>query len=201
MRYLFPPFINFAGTTAALLALMVGFSNYSTVDAADPHQHGVGQLNVAIQGDHVEIELETPGADIVGFEHPPRTAEQKKAVQDAATTLRNGSAIFVFPAAARCELEKTKVESGLLEDNHETHEEKHHDEKHHGEKHHGEKHKEEIHAEFHALYHFSCKNPASYTDLQYFEAFPHAKALLARTITAKGQRKQRLTRKAPRLIF
>ena len=191
MRYLFPPFINFARTTASLLALMVGFSNYSTVDAADPHQHGVGQLNVAIQGDHVEIELETPGADIVGFEHPPRTAEQKKAVQDAATTLRNGSAIFVFPAAARCKLEKTKVESGLLEDKHETH----------GEKHHHEKHKEEIHAEFHALYHFSCKNPASYTDLQYFEAFPHAKALLARTITAKGQRKQRLTRKAPRLIF
>ena len=74
-------------------------------------------------------------------------------------------------------------------------------EKHHDEKHHHEKHKEEIHAEFHALYHFSCKNPASYTDLQYFEAFPHAKALLARTITAKGQRKQRLTRKAPRLIF
>ena len=191
MRYLFPPFINFARTTAALLALMVGFSNYSTVDAADPHQHGVGQLNVAIQGDHVEIELETPGADIVGFEHPPRTVGQKTAVQDAARTLRNGSARFVFPAAARCKLEKTKVESGLLEDNHETHEEKHH----------GEKHKEEIHAEFHALYHFSCKNPASYTDLQYFEAFPHAKALLARTITAKGQRKQRLTRKAPRLIF
>lgn len=191
MRHLFPPFINFARTTPALLALMVGFSNFSTVDAADPHQHGVGQLNVAIQGDHVEIELETPGADIVGFEHPPRTAEQKKAVQDAARTLRNGSAIFVFPAAARCKLEKTKVESGLLEDNHETH----------GEKHHDEKHKEEIHAEFHALYHFSCKNPASYTDLQYFEAFPHAKALLARTITAKGQRKQRLTRKAPRLIF
>ena len=105
MRYLFPPFINFARTTAALLALMVGFSNYSTVDAADPHQHGVGQLNVAIQGDHVEIELETPGADIVGFEHPPRTAEQKKAVQNAARTLRNGSAIFVFPAAARCKLE------------------------------------------------------------------------------------------------
>ena len=186
MRHLFPPFINFARTTPALLALMVGFSNFSTVDAADPHQHGVGQLNVAIQGDHVEIELETPGADIVGFEHPPRTDEQKKAVQDAARTLRNGSAIFVFPAAARCKLEKTKVESGLLEDNHETH---------------GEKHKGEIHAEFHALYHFSCKNPASYTDLQYFEAFPHAKALLARTITAKGQRKQRLTRKAPRLIF
>ena len=191
MRHLFPPFINFARTTPALLALMVGFSNFSNVDAADPHQHGVGQLNVAIQGDHVEIELETPGADIVGFEHPPRTDEQKKAVQDAARTLRNGSAIFVFPAAARCKLEKTKVESGLLEDNHETH----------GEKHHHEKHKEEIHAEFHALYHFSCKNPASYTDLQYFEAFPHAKALLARTITAKGQRKQRLTRKAPRLIF
>ena len=196
MRYLFPSFINFARTTPALLALMVAFSNFSTVDAADPHQHGVGQLNVAIQGDHVKIELETPGADIVGFEHPPRTAEQKKAVQDAATTLRNGSAIFVFPAAARCKLEKTKGESGLLEDNHETHEEKHH-----GEKHHGEKHKEEIHAEFHALYHFSCKNPASYTDLQYFAAFPHAKALLARTITAKGQRKQRLTRKAPRLNF
>ena len=196
MLSLFPPISTLPRTTTALLALVAGFSAFSTVDAADLHQHGVGQLNGAIQGDHVEIELETPGADIVGFEHTPRTAEQNKAVQDAAMTLRNGAAMFVFPAAAGCKLENAKVESSLLNDNHGKHSEKHN-----GDKHHGGKHEEEIHAEFHARYHFSCKDLVSHADLQYFEAFPRAKALSARTITATGQRKQRLTQKAARLIF
>ena len=227
-----PPISAQPRTLAALVAMAALVSIGAPADAADPHQHGVGRLNVAVQGDEVEIELETPGADIVGFEHEPRTAEQKRAVQDAATALRDGAALFVFPAAAGCTLKEAEVEAGLLGDDHkehghekhgdkhehekhgdkhghEKHGDKHEHEKHghkeHGhkyaEKHHGDKHDEETHAEFHAHYHFTCKNPVTHADLRYFETFPRAEALSARTLTATGQRKQKLTRKDARLKF
>ena len=206
---------------AAIFGLAAAFYVAFPASGADPHQHGVGQRNVAVEGNDVEIELETPGTDIVGFEHTPRTKAQKKAVQDAAKALRDGAALFVFPAAAGCTFKEAEVESGLLADAHEKHgdkhrdekhhgkkhsHEKHHDEKHHGkkhdhEKHHGEKHDEETHAEFHAHYHFTCKNPVTHADLRYFETFPRAEALSARLLTASGQSKQKLTRKAARLKF
>ena len=44
------------------------------------HKHGVSQLNVGVSGSKVEIELASPGVDIVGFEHKPSTAEQKERV-------------------------------------------------------------------------------------------------------------------------
>ena len=33
------------------------------------HEHGHGNFNIAIEGKSVSMELEAPGADIVGFEH------------------------------------------------------------------------------------------------------------------------------------
>ena len=209
MKCALPPMSAKTRTLATLVAMAAIVSIGAPAEAADPHQHGVGRLNVAVQGDQVEIELETPGADIVGFEHEPRTAAQKKAVQDAATALRDGAALFVFPAAAGCALKEAEVESGLLGDDHKEHGDKHahkehghkHAEKHHDEKHHGDKHDEETHAEFHAHYHFTCKNPVTHADLRYFETFPRAEALTARTLTASGQRKQKLTRKDARLKF
>ncbi len=227
MKCALPPMSAKPRTLATLVAMAAIVSIGAPAEAADPHQHGVGRLNVAVQGDQVEIELETSGADIVGFEQEPRTAAQKKAVQDAATALRDGAALFVFPAAAGCALKEAEVESGLLGDDHKEHGDKHghkehgdkhghekhsdkhahkehghkHAEKHHDEKHHGDKHDEETHAEFHAHYHFTCKNPVTHADLRYFETFPRAEALTARTLTASGQRKQKLTRKDARLKF
>ena len=34
----------------------------------DKHEHGVGELNIATEGDVIEFEFMIPGADIVGFE-------------------------------------------------------------------------------------------------------------------------------------
>ena len=42
---------------------------FTSLQASEPaHEHGVGHLSIAIQGDEVEIELVVPGADAVGFE-------------------------------------------------------------------------------------------------------------------------------------
>ena len=206
MKRPFPPHSAQTKKIAALFGIAAIFSVTATANSADPHQHGVGKLNVAVQGDHLEIEIETPGADIVGFENKPKTEEQRRLVQDAAKALRDAGALFVFPATAGCILKDAEVESDLLvfdRGNHgdKHHSEKHHDDKHHDEKHHSDKHDEEVHAEFHAHYHFVCKNPITHVDLRYFEMFPRAEVLSAQTLTATGQRKQKLTRKDARLNF
>ena len=201
MKRPFPPYSAQTKKIAALFGIAAIFSVTATANSADPHQHGVGKLNVAVQGDHLEIEIETPGADIVGFENKPKTEEQKRLVQDAAKALRDAGALFVFPATAGCILKDAEVESDLLVFDRGNHGDKHHSEKHHDEKHHSDKHDEEVHAEFHAHYHFVCENPLTHVDLRYFEMFPRAEVLSAQTLTATGQRKQKLTRKDARLNF
>ena len=168
--------------------LLIGLGSHGAA-GEDPHLHGVGQLNLALEGGAVEIELIAPGADIVGFEHAPSSDEQRAALAAAAATLAAGEALFDFGEEAGCRLEEASVESALLEDEH--HHEASHDEA------------EDAHAEFHAHYHFDCADAGRLEGLEvrYFEAFPAAEALEARTITPKGQSAQRLTAAKPRLNF
>ena len=190
------------GLLAGLLAAPVA----PLVSAAErehgAHEHGVGQLNVAIEGDEVEIELIAPGADIVGFEHEAETEADKAAVAEAAALLADGPAIFVFPDGAACALEEAEVESALLEGEH-AHED-HADEKHAHEEHAHEEHageEGESHSEFHAHYHFECGNPGAldHIEVRYFEHFPNAEELDVQTITDDGQGAQELTAEAARL--
>ena len=61
---------------------------------ADAHEHGHGQLTIAIEGSMIEMEIEIPGADIVGFEHPPETAEQHEIFDAGKAKLSKGDALF-----------------------------------------------------------------------------------------------------------
>lgn len=174
------------------------------------HVHGVGQLNLAWDGEEVEIELIAPGVDIVGFEHAPESAEDKRAVEAAAERLRDASALFAFPAAAGCALEEAEVESGLLEDHdehdHDEHDHDHdHDHGHEGEHEdeHGHGEGEEVHAEFHAHYHFACSRPEalSHLDVGFFDVFPSAQELEVQMVTPRGQDARELTARDARLTF
>ena len=155
------------------------------------HVHGVGKLNVAVDGQAVEIELITPGADIVGFEHAPETTEDKAVVEGAAATLKDGEGLFAFPPAAECRLEEAEVESPLLDhDGEAAHE-------------HGEEHEGDAHAEFQAHYHFLCRQPDDLThvDVRVFERFPAARELEVQAISARGQGATELTPSSARLKF
>jgi hypothetical protein len=151
--------------------------------AHGPHEHGVGQLSLAVEGNAVEVEITAPGADIVGFEHAAETDADRAALAAAVVRLKDAAALFRFPPKAGCRAEEVEVQSGLLG----------------GERGHGG----DAHAEFRAHYHFRCADPAALThiDLGYFTAFPAARELEARTITARGQGAQELTADRPRLTF
>ena len=73
------------------------------------HQHGHGTLNIAIEGHKVSMELEVPGADIVGFEHAAKTKAQQAAVEKAKAQLAAPLSLFVLPAAAGCSVKEANV--------------------------------------------------------------------------------------------
>jgi len=63
----------------------------------EAHEHGVAHLNVAIEGNRLYIEFSSPAANFVGFEHRPRTQDQKGAIQAAIEGLKEGDKLFVLP--------------------------------------------------------------------------------------------------------
>ena len=177
------------------------------------HEHGVGQLSIAIEGNEVEIELVVPGADAVGFEHAARTDSERKAVVAAAEKLKEAKRLIRLTSGAHCHVEKTEVASALLDsdkDEHDhAHDHKHEkhakqdEHKHNEHKEHAKHADSEIHSEFTAHYHFHCDHPEKLTgaDVEFFKVFPSAHELVARWITGKGQGVTELTAKATRLKF
>ncbi|WP_298842378.1 DUF2796 domain-containing protein [uncultured Roseobacter sp.] len=86
----------------------------------DAHEHGVGALNIAVDGTTVLMELTAPGADIVGFEYAASSAEDRRAVDAAVAALATPMDLFVVPAAAGCSV--TAARAALeLEEAHEDH--------------------------------------------------------------------------------
>ncbi len=175
------------------------------------HEHGVGQLSIAIEGNEVEIELVIPGADAVGFEHAARTDSERKAVVAAAEKLKEAKRLIRLTSEADCHMKKTEVASALLESDKDEHAHDHKHEKHakqnehkHNEHKEHDKHADgEIHSEFTAHYHFHCDHPKKLTgaEVEFFKVFPSAHELVARWITSKGQGVTELTAKATRLKF
>jgi len=160
------------------------------------HEHGRGSLNMAIEGDRVSLELEAPGADIVGFEHVAKTARQKAAVTQAKKQLLAPQALFKFPGAAGCVVADASVDlEGGGEHEHEEAKAGSATAKEH------EAAQVGSHSNFHAQYAFNCKDPASITVVEfgYFQAFAGAKKLEVNVITAKGQTTFEVTRAKPRI--
>jgi len=132
------------------------------------HVHGIAELNVVLEGNEVHVELDSPAANIVGFEHAPSSEADHGAVDKAVAILKQGSKLFVFNEAAGCRQEEVDIESALIEDEHgeHAHEDGHSDEHGHED--------EEVHSEFEVAYHFECAAPAKLTQLsvELFEMFP-----------------------------
>jgi len=146
------------------------------------HVHGFASINLAIDGDELQIEFVSPAESIVGFEYEPSTAAEHKAVADAIALLRNPAKLFALPASAGCELHEVEAERHA-EDEHDEHSE--HDEDEHA---HEDSDTGENHSEFHAHYHFDCKNAAIETiDLRLFETWPRIEEVRVQALTPRSQ--------------
>jgi hypothetical protein len=148
--------------------------------AAAPHEHGVGRLEVAVDGRTLTIELRLPAEDLVGFERAPRTDAERARIEERRKALAD-AALFAPASDAACKpLGTPAVEPPVF----------------------AARGKEE-HADFVATYRFDCANPGALADIEQrvFKAFPRIKQLRVQAVTARGQKQATLTHGRPRLAL
>ncbi len=214
------------GGIGAALALLA-----SVPATAEPaHEHGVAQLNVALDGSELVLFLESPAYNLVGFEHHPRDAAEREQLAQALTTLDGADRLFLPDAAAQCRLDRVAVEGEklLAADDPQRDGDKHHDDdehdndEHEGEHHKGGPHEGEHHAdeghddgdEHHAgdehhhtdlavTARFQCAQPEQLhaVTVELFSAFPHLERIRYQAITDNGQGGGELSAAAPRLTL
>ncbi|QIH11182.1 MULTISPECIES: DUF2796 domain-containing protein [unclassified Pseudomonas] len=163
------------------------------------HEHGVARLNAVLDGQALELELESPAMNLVGFEHAPSTDADKAKVAAARKQLEQPLALFNLPSAASCSVAKQELESPLFSDQPAAdHDDDEHEETNDGHAHHHE------HSEIHAHYQFTCTQPGALKDLdlaQVFKTFPATQKIQVQLISPSGQQGVEATAKAATLKF
>lgn len=208
--------------SAAVIFLTATAATAQDTRQLDAHEHGVGQLNIAFDGDRIAIELHAPGADIVGFEYAAESSEDRAKVDDAAARLARPLDLFSLPASAGCGVVEASASLESEEEHEEHKEEGHDDADHEGEAHADHEkdgHKDEDHAghddahdhdghadeaghtEFHAEYLLECADAAEATliTFAYFDVFPNALELEVQVISDRGATGFEVERDAPTL--
>ena len=155
------------------------------------HEHGVGRLNAALDGQTLELELESPAMNLVGFEHAATTDADKAKVAAVRAQLEKPQVLFNLPKAAGCVVATQELESPLFGDKPDA------DEEAKGEHHHD-------HSEIHAHYQFSCSAPGALKTLDLaniFNTFPATQKIQVQLISPSGQQGVEVTAKAAALKF
>lgn len=122
-----------AAVACTLLSVSANAAGKRSVDA---HVHGEGELNFAIEGSQVHMELKMPAHDVLGFE-TIKTSEQKHQLHEALEKLE-APGLWSFTTAASCELVEAHASAGGAEAEHDDHDEHHN--KHEGHDDHDEHH-------------------------------------------------------------
>lgn len=189
---------------AAAVAIALGITTVAAHDDGHgrhghgAHEHGVAALTIVVDGAILQIELESPSMNLIGFEHRPRTGTQREALGSAVEALRDGPRLFSFgPAGARCVQQRATVLSTLLDDDED-------DEAHHEGGHgHDDAHDRDPddHADIFAAWRFECAGAGlAEIDMRgLFSRFPGTERLRVQAVTGQGQTARELTPASSRL--
>ena len=167
----------------------------------ESHVHGAAELNIALDGTKLFLELSSPAANIVGFEHAPNNEEQRETVHKAMEQLKKGEKLFVLPAKAKCRLQEAHIENVMKEEHHDKHEDEDHDEE---EKHSDKEHDDGAeHSDIEVTYHFECTHPEHLKtiDVLLFKRFSGVEEIEVQLITTTKQTALELTPKKHLLSF
>lgn len=154
------------------------------------HQHGIASINVALDGDKLEITLESPTMNIVGFEHAATSAADQATVSAAKAVLEQPLQLFALPASAGCAVTRAKVESALFQPA-DANSPAAHDEG-------------EVHSDIDADYQLTCSNPADLTSISLaplFKQFSGTQKITVQLIGPNGQEGAELTPAAAAMNF
>ena len=130
------------------------------------HEHGIARLDVTLEGGVLQIALDGPADNFLGFEHAPRTDAQKQTVARVEQQLRQSTQLFAPPAAAGCQAQAPQVEIKLPPPG-----------------------SQETHSEIEAEWRWQCAQPAAlaHVDVGLFKSFPRLRELRVQVVGTRGQ--------------
>lgn len=165
------------------------------------HEHGSAALQMAVEGNRIDLMFNSPAYNLAGFEHEPRTKAEKNRLAEVRRWLENTP--LVNAQGANCRIMDAAALLGgsgeTPEDEHQKHADYHHD-KHHGDKHYDDEHHPESdtrasHREYDVSQQLECDRIGR---SQTFEAallaeFPAIEQLTVEWVSPYGQGSTRLT--------
>ncbi|MBP2085437.1 MULTISPECIES: DUF2796 domain-containing protein [Pseudomonas] len=143
------------------------------------HEHGVAKLNVVLDGNTLELELDSPAMNLVGFEHAASSDADKAKVAAVHQQLEQPLKLFGLSAAAHCKEEQQELESPLFGDAAKADDDD--DEHAHG----------HPHSDIGVHYQLTCANPEKLTQFDLtplFKAFPATQKINVQLIGPNGQK-------------
>ena len=150
--------MQFTSTLKTIIGLSM-FLPYSVI-AADSHVHGEANVYIVANKQQLMIELETPAANILGFEHAPRTPEQLQILKSAKVMLQDYSNIVHFGNDFNCKIQRVDLDAPFGDEekahpddstHHSAHNSEHHESEHQSE--HSSAHNSEHHESEHQSEH------------------------------------------------
>jgi hypothetical protein len=167
------------------------------------HEHGVGRLDIAVEKTTIDMDLDSPAVNLIGFEHEPGDAKEKATLEQAITDLKKGGGLMAFTPAAQCLQKKVLVNSEALEHGHGG-EHEHHDGKDQAAHDHDEEggadadeHEDgHDHADLNASWEFNCAHPEALHEIDFkgfFDRFPGTHLLRVQAALPGGQTAVELT--------
>ncbi|KPM65006.1 DUF2796 domain-containing protein [Pseudomonas monteilii] len=143
------------------------------------HEHGVAKLNAVLDGNTLELELDSPAMNLVGFEHAANSGADKAKVAAVRQQLEQPLKLFGLSAAAGCKEDQQELESPLFGDAPKADEDG--DEHEHGHQ----------HSDIGAHYQLTCANPDKLAQVDLaplFKAFPATQKINVQLIGPNGQK-------------
>lgn len=149
------------------------------------HEHGVAELDIALDQKTLELELRSPAFNILGFEHNPGNDQERRQVMAAQQQLERADQLFGLPATAACTRTHWKLVSPLFEAS-------------------APRTEDGSHSDVTVHYQFHCARPEALTQLDaqgFFKAFPNTHALRLQAFGPNGQSGANLSPRQTRFTF
>lgn len=180
---------------AAVLPLL---ASAHEVRQQGPHVHGQANVQIAVDGNVVDVRLQAPGMGILAFERPPASDAETAELKRSISTLDSGKWV-VLPQAAGCSMISHEVKTdGFSTGSAAAHDHDGHDDHaghdHAGHDHSGHDHASHHHAGFEAAIQFRCRDASKLTHvhIELAAQFPNLHQTIVESATALGQNRVQL---------
>jgi hypothetical protein len=155
-----------------VLVLVLAPVQAQTLRQQGAHVHGTTNVDVGLDGTVLQVTLDAPGINMLGFEHPPHDAQQGRQVADVLAAMRDPAPWLIPAAAAACVLTHSSVQARGLDASVPT----------------------QGHADIDARYDYRCAKPdrLDHIDVHLANRYPQTHRLVVNIVLPQKQDRQEL---------